>query len=51
VRYQTTIRSYLCWAAALRSSWPFIRGAVGRLIAGAGILKAGAGIWKWWSGG
>jgi hypothetical protein len=39
------------WAAALHSSWPFIRGAVGRLIAGAGILKAGAGIWKWWSGG
>jgi hypothetical protein len=39
------------WAMALRSSWPFVRAGFGRLIAAAGLLKVGAGIWKWWSGG
>jgi hypothetical protein len=39
------------WGDALHSSWPFVRAAFGRLVAGAGLLKVGAGIWKWWSGG
>jgi hypothetical protein len=39
------------WAAALRSSWPFLRVALGRLMAAAGLLKVGAGLWKFLSGG
>jgi hypothetical protein len=39
------------WARSLRSSWPLIRVALGRLMAAAGLLKVGEGFLKWLSGG